>query len=260
MREWNADVYHRVSNPQLAWGLPVLDRLPLRGDELVLDIGCGTGRLTGKLLERLPHGRAVAVDLSANMLQTARGYLAPCFDGRVQFVHASATALPFARVADAIFSTATIHWVRDHDRLFASLFTALKPGGRLVAQAGGGPNLQRIHARCGDLMRQPAFEPHFGNWFDPWEFAGADTTARRLRNAGFTEVSTSVEPAYVVQPDAAAYKEFVAHVICRPHLAHLPSGQLHGAFLEALTEQAAHDSPPFELDYWRLNLDATRPA
>ena len=63
MREWNASVYHRVSNPQLEWGLPVLARLPLTGDEVVLDVGCGTGRLTDRLAERLPRGRVAAVDL-----------------------------------------------------------------------------------------------------------------------------------------------------------------------------------------------------
>ena len=70
-REWNADVYHRVSDPQRAWGTEVLSRLPLAGTELVLDVGCGTGRLTFALLQRLPRGRAIGVDLSANMIATA---------------------------------------------------------------------------------------------------------------------------------------------------------------------------------------------
>ena len=259
MSDWNADVYHRVSNPQRDWGLPVLERLPLRGHELVLDVGCGTGRLTDRLVARLPRGRAMCVDRSANMLETAREYLAPRAGGRVGFVHADAAALPFAGVADAIFSTATFHWVLDHDRLFASLFTALKAGGRVVAQCGGGPNLERVHDRCARLMNDPLFAEHFATWRHPWEFADAGTTARRLERAGFVEIETSLHSSPVLQPDAPTYREFVEHVICRPHLEYLPNTTLRARFMDRLTEEAALDSPPFELDYWRLNFDARRP-
>jgi trans-aconitate 2-methyltransferase len=259
MREWNAGVYHKVSNPQLDWGLAVLERLSLHGDETVLDVGCGTGRLTEKVVERLPRGRAIGVDQSANMLQTARAHLAGRFRGRLAFARADAAALPFASAADAIFSTATFHWVLDHEQLFASLFRALKPGGRLVALCGGGPYLERLHARCVLLMREPAFAPHFSQWAHPWEFADAATTARRLENAGFTHIETSIHASPVLQPDAASFNEFVSHVICRPHLEYLPDPSLRARFMDRLTEQAAMDAPPFQLDYWRLNLNATRP-
>jgi trans-aconitate 2-methyltransferase len=259
MRDWNASVYHRVSNPQLEWGLPVLARLHLDGTEVVLDVGCGTGRLTARLLDRLPHGRTIALDRSSNMIATARDYLAERYGRHVAFTQASADALPFATAVDAIFSTATFHWVLDHDRLFRSLFAALRPGGPLVAQCGGGPNLHRIHDRCMALMHEPVFAPHFARWTSPWEFADADTTARRLRGVGFVDVHTRLHEAPVLQPDAGAYREFIEAVICRPHLSLLPEANLRDRFLTRLTEQASHDDPPFELDYWRLDLDARRP-
>jgi trans-aconitate 2-methyltransferase len=265
MREWNADAYHEVSDPQLRWGIRVLDRLRLEGDELVLDVGCGTGRLMELLVDRLPRGRGIGIDQSANMIQTARAYLADRSAGRgrfarrVGFVQADAAALPFRSIADAIFSTATFHWVLDHDRLFRSLFAALSPGGRLVAQCGGGPNLQRLHDRCDDLMKQPPFAPHFADWTEPWQFADAETTARRLREAGFTDVRTDVEPSPVFQPDAAAYREFLTHVIVRPYLARLSERALRNRFVDTITTLAAADSPAFELDYWRLNIEARKP-
>ena len=260
MAEWNAEAYHRVSDPHVAWGMRVLARLPLEGDECVLDIGCGTGRLTERLLERLPRGHVVAVDVSPNMLQVARGHLAARFANRVSFARADAAALPLAGSADAIFSTATFHWVLDHSVLFQSIFSALKPRGRLVAQCGGGPNIQRLHDRCVLVEQRPEFEPYFRDWRGPWHYAHAAPTAERLEVAGFVDIATSLEPSPVVQPDAATYRDFVTNVICRPHLARLPGEELRTRFMDLITEQAASDSPPFEIDYWRLNIDARKPA
>ena len=260
MAEWNAEAYHRVSDPHVGWGMRVLARLPLEGDECVLDIGCGTGRLTERLLERLPRGHVVAIDVSPNMLQVARGHLAPRFAKRVSFARADAAALPLAGGADAVFSTATFHWVLNHAALFQGIFSALKPGGRLVAQCGGGPNIQRLHDRCVIVEQRPEFAPYFRDWRGPWHYADAATTAQRLEVAGFIDIATSLEPSPVVQSDAAAYRDFVTNVICRPHLARLPEEELRTRFMDVITEQAASDSPPFEIDYWRLNIDARKPA
>jgi trans-aconitate 2-methyltransferase len=258
MREWNAETYHRVSNPQFDWGTVVLARLPLDGGECVLDVGCGTGRLTEQLLARLPHGRVIGIDQSSNMVSVAREYLKRHGD-RLQLLVADAAALPIREEADAVFSTATFHWVLDHPRLFRSLHDALKPGGRLVAQCGGARNLARIRHRTDGLRRDAQFALHFTKWSEPWEFADAETTARRLAEAGFEEIQTSVEPSPVVFPDAETFRTFVTNVICRPHLARLHDAATKNAFIDQLTQLAANDDPPFELDYWRLNLSARRP-
>jgi len=259
MREWNAETYHRVSNPQFDWGTVVLDRLPLRGDELVLDVGCGTGRLTEKLLQRLPRGRVLAIDLSSNMLQVARDYLKPSFAAQIQLAIADAAWLPVRECADAIFSTATFHWVLDHPRLFRSLHDALKPGGRLVAQCGGGANLARVHQRLDGLRHQPEFARSFERWREPWEFADAETTDSRLAAAGFESIRTSVESSPARFSSAEEFSTFIANVICRPYLAHLHDPSLRDQLISRITTLAAADNPPFELDYWRLNIDAVKP-
>ena len=88
----------------------------------------------------------------------------------------------------------------------------------------------------------------------------APTTDRRLLEAGFIDVRVNVVPAPVVFPDAAAYREFVEHVICHPHLSYISDATLRARWMDRITALAAEDSPPFELDYWRLNIDAHRNA
>jgi len=138
-REWNATEYHRISGPQASWGQKVLARVHLRGDEWLMDAGCGTGRLTAQLLQSLPQGRVVGVDLSQNMLATAQDYLSPDFGGKFLLVAADLQDLPFERVFDGVFSTAAFHWVLHHDRLFRSLFRVLRPGGWRATTPDGPP-------------------------------------------------------------------------------------------------------------------------
>jgi len=252
--EWDASAYHRLSGPQLSWGKKVLARVKLRGDETLLDAGCGTGRLTADLLEALPQGRVIAVDLSQNMLGTAREHLAPRFGGRVLWVNADLQALPFKRAFDGIFSTASFHWVLDHDKLFRSLYGALRPGGWLRAQCGGGPNLERLRRRMAALAASAKYAQFLSGFAEPWTYSDAETAAERLRRAGFVNVETGLEPALTVFDDAAKFSEFVRTVILHRHLERIPAAGLRDEFVEDLTQQAAQDDPPYSLDYWRLNL------
>jgi trans-aconitate 2-methyltransferase len=251
MTDWNAGEYHRLSEPQLAWGRDVLARITLRGDEIAADVGCGTGRLTAELAERLPRGRVIGLDSSASMLQQAQGATS------TMLVRADASALPFDRTLDLVFSTATFHWVHDHDRLFSSIFRALKRGGRLVAQCGGGPNLQCLYRRADALMRQPDFAPYFADWRPPWHFAEAETTRRRLETAGFISVVTALYPSPVSFEDDETYRAFLTTVCVRHHVARLPP-ELQSAFTAQLAAEAAQD-PPLTLDYWRLDMNASVP-
>lgn len=258
-REWNSSAYHRLSEPQVTWGKKVLSRLELRGDELVLDAGCGTGRLTAELLEALPRGRVVGIDLSQNMLASAREHLAQ-FGNRVTLVACDFLHLPFVRTFDGIVSTAAFHWVLDHDRLFANLRDVLTPGGWLEAQCGGGPNIVHLRQRADALAMTPKFAPYFEGFHEPWNFQDAEGAAATLRGAGFVDVETSVEPALTVLDSASHYNEFVRNIIFRRHLENIPSEEGRSDFMAILTEQASADDPPFSLDYWRLNLHGHAPA
>lgn len=257
--EWDAASYHRLSAPQFSWGSQVLERLRLEGGETVMDAGCGTGRLTAGLLERLPRGRVVAVDLSQNMLAEARAHLTPRFGGQVEFLRADLAALPFDGSFDGVFSTAAFHWVPDHPRLFQSLYNSLKPGGWLVAQCGGGQNIARLMRRASVLMATEPYAAYFAGWRDAKVFADDLTTAERLRAAGFVGVETGLESAPTALSGADEFREFLTTVNMHAHLSRLPDGPLRRQFIEELTEQAAADEPPYSLDYCRLNIRALRP-
>jgi trans-aconitate 2-methyltransferase len=227
------------------WGSAVLERLPLEGDEVVLDAGCGSGRVTEELLERLPHGRVVAADAASSMLVEARRRLER-FGDRVTFVECDlGRPLPIGEPVDAVFSTATFHWVPDHDALFANLAAVLRPGGRLVAQCGGRGNVASVQRAAAQLLDD--------GWMGPWTFATPDETVARMEAAGFVDVEAWLheEPTFIEPGEPM--ETFLATVVLRSHLERLPEAERAG-FVRRVAERL----PSPEIDYVRLNLVARR--
>jgi trans-aconitate 2-methyltransferase len=247
-RDWDAATYDRVSTPQVQWALEVLDRLPLSGDETVLDAGCGSGRVTQLLQERLPDGRVIAVDASPSMAEKAREALGP----EAEVFVCELTELDLHEVADAVFSNAVFHWIPDHDTLFERLFAALKPGGRLVAQCGGAGNIDRFHSQMREVADEPPFAEYIGGWEGPWNYAGPAETGARLAAAGFTDAQCWLQE-WPIEPDEP--EEFIRTVCLGHHLERLPE-ELRPLFVERVYERAPK---PLSLDYVRLNIDARRP-
>jgi trans-aconitate 2-methyltransferase len=241
--EWNATAYDRVAQPMTRWGASVVDRLELAGHERVLDAGCGTGRVTELLVERLPRGYVVALDASAAMLEQARARLGR-FGGRIEFVQQD-LGRPFEiRVVDAIVSTATFHWVPDHEALFGNLAAVLRPGGRLAAQFGGAGNIAELVGIARSV--DPAFDPVA-------HFETEEATARRLEHAGFRDVRTWLADESERFADLASLETYLANVALREHVATLEDG----AGREFVSEVAAR-LPHSTIRYVRLNVDAIR--
>src|SRR5437764_2446680 len=214
-RDWNAAAYVRTAAPIEAWGQKLMDRLELRGDETVLDAGCGTGRVTEELVARVPSGRVIGVDGSPSMIERARERLGD----RVEFRVGDLLDLEQEPLVDVVFSSATFHWIADHDRLFAHLFAALKPGGRLLAQCGGAGNIAAVRAALDVVTSRDPYAAHFGGWPGPWNFAGPEETMARLERAGFVDAHAGLhdEPVRPENPP-----EFLATVILGSHLDRLP--------------------------------------
>jgi trans-aconitate 2-methyltransferase len=243
-REWDARTYDRVADPQTAWGRVVLDRLPLTGDERVLDAGCGSGRVTELLAERLPRGRVVALDASASMIQASRERLAR-FGDRIEYVVADlGQPLPLAEPVDAILSTATFHWVPDHDALFRNLASVLRPGGWLVAQCGGAGNIASIRAVLATIG---------DGWLGASHFETPMDTVRRLDAAGFVDLECWLTDEPTRFDAGEPFETFLRTVILGAHVQRLPDGER-----DAFVREVATRLPEPVVDYVRLNITARR--
>jgi len=247
-REWDASTYDRVSGPQVEWARGVIQRLGLAGNEVVLDAGCGSGRVTEMLLAELSSGGSVvATDGSEAMVEAARERLSGM---NVRFIHSDLLELDLREEVDAVFSNAVFHWIADHERLFRVLHAALRPGGRLEAQCGGAGNVARFYSAAAEVSEFEPFREHLAG-FDPTNFAGPQETEDRLRAAGFSDVSCRLLDWPVRPPEP---REFVRTVCLGSHADQLPE-ELRGPFLDAVVERLGAEP---ELDYVRLNISAKK--
>jgi trans-aconitate 2-methyltransferase len=239
-RDWDAESYDRLPIPMTGWGWGVVDRIPLRGDERVLDAGCGTGQVTAYLSERLPRGEVVALDGSPSMIERARERLG---EDRVTYLVADLLEPIDTEPVDVVVSTATFHWISDHDRLFRNLAAILRPGGRLVAQCGGEGNIANVTSILVALGHE-----------HPWDkvFAGPAETEQRLRAAGFTSVECWLtdEPTVLPRDELERY----LRAIC---LGGIVDG-LEPEAADDLVRAVAQAMPESRIDYVRLNIDAER--
>jgi len=247
-REWDASTYDRIADPQTRWGAGVLERLELTGGETVLDVGAGTGRVTEMLLERLESGRVVALDASASMLEVAARRLER-FGDRVRALHADVLRLDASMLGgwapvDAVFSTATFHWVLDHDRLFAVLASVMASGAPLVAQCGAAGNIAGLIEAVRATGHERAGQ---------WNYATPDETRGRLARAGFVDAEVWTNPEPTPIESGEALETYLEAVCLRSHVAALPEPE-RVPFVKAVA--AAMDEPV--IDYVRLNIVARR--
>jgi trans-aconitate 2-methyltransferase len=248
-RTWDANTYHRVSGPHVEWAQDVLDRLDLRGDETVLDAGCGSGRVTRLLADRVPRGRVIAVDGSPQMVARAREELGDAVDVREGDL--TQLRLGEGERVDAAFSNAVFHWIADHDALFAALAGAMRPGAALSAQCGGAGNVAQVHDEALAAAADAGLADRFADWAGPWNFAAPEETEARLKGAGFVGARCWLR-TWPVEPDEP--RAYLQTVCLGPHLERLEPDERE-RFLDAVMARLG-ERPV--LDYVRLNIVARR--
>jgi trans-aconitate 2-methyltransferase len=258
--DWDARAYDRIARPQQAWGERVLAELELDGGEHVLDAGCGSGRLTELLAARLPRGRVTALDCSRAMLAEAQKRLARCAP-RVRLIEIDLAELERIPLpvgpADVLFSTAALHWVRGHERLWAALARLLRPGGRVCVQYGGHGNLARAHA---EFRAAAAESPRWSAALcldDPWHFADVEETRASLEHAGIAVERVTLTDAPAHFSGLGELALFLEHIVLREYLQPLAPDERAALALRS-AERIAAGRGACELDYVRLDVRGRR--
>jgi trans-aconitate 2-methyltransferase len=246
--DWDARSYDRISDMQLESGRGFLATIPLRGDETAVDAGCGTGRVTRLLIERLRRGRVIGVDGSPSMVDRARDNLGP----DVELVVSDLLEFTPSEPVEVVFSTATFHWIGDHDRLFRAIHGWLRPGGRLAAQFGGRGNVQDVVDAIVTASGREPFAQHLRGFEHPWVFPAPEEEAERLERAGFVEVRCEREDRWFEFKDPREFQRTVGLAV---HLDRLPE-ELREPFLDTVLAGIAD---PSRVHLIRTNIHARRP-
>jgi len=246
MQVWDPDRYATHARFVSDLGAPVVELLDPRPGERVLDVGCGDGALTEKLVE--DGCRVVAVDSSPEQVRAARQR---GIDARV----ADVTALDFDAEFDAVFSNAVLHWIRDPDAALAAIHRALAPGGRLVAEFGGHGCVASIRAAFGEVLARRGIDAETLN---PWYFPTAEEYRDRLDANGFDIDSIRLFPRPTPLPSGLT--DWL-QTFAQPYLAGVPQGDRRAVQNEMRRRLEPVLSTPdgvWSADYVRLRFAASR--
>jgi trans-aconitate 2-methyltransferase len=283
---WDARTYDQVSRlVQYRWGQQVLKWRKWRGDEIVIDAGCGSGLLTKQLAKKVPRGKVYAVDIDSNMIKQAKKNLQ--FFDNVEIIQSSFTDIRIPRKVDVIFSNSAVHWIQDHRKAFQEFWMLLKPmndinkissnnnsntgsSGQLLIQCGGHGNLQKIITILERITHLDQFKEHFTDWKQPWYFPKLDDTYKLLQQTGYVNTRVFSSSDHVILPNRRVYSKFVKTVVIKSYLDHLSRDnddadidRLKTLFLDVFLDEVEkcgnnNSSATWFLDFVRLNIIAHR--
>ena len=231
--KWDAENYHRVSSIQETWAIELLSKRKWKGNEVLVDAGCGSGRVTKIISNILKEGKIYAIDLDQNMIENAKLNLKD--QENVIFIKSDLSSVELPEPVDIIFSNAVIHWIKDHYSLFSNFWKLLKRSGELLIQCGGKGNLGTIQPILDLTRKSNAFKGYFQDWEDPWNFASAEETFSTMERVGFKKIETGLTKKIAKFSSFKEYKLFMKTVVMKPYLSYLPSdynNQITDSFID----------------------------
>jgi trans-aconitate 2-methyltransferase len=256
---WNAKVYDRINVPHKRWAQAILDELALNGDETVLDAGCGSGSVTFMLRDRLPDGRIYAVDGSKEMIAQISASISERRISNVEPIHADLTSFTLPEPVDVVFSNSVFHWIPDADALFASLFAATKPGGRLHAQFGGAGCGARAEEAAAAVNEQAPYASHVQGLTSGKYYRTPEEVTKAMEAAGWRDVKATLfdTPQSFDDPDEGA--NYIGTIVFREYVGKIPEAQRDAYTRAVCDEYIGRNGPPFTVDYVRMDLRARKP-
>jgi trans-aconitate 2-methyltransferase len=262
-QEWNSEIYHDISTVQEKWGQDVIRREKWIGNKIVMDAGCGTGRVTRILAQKVrAEGMVYAVDIDSNMVCHARKNLKDLEN--VIIIQGDLIDVKLPRKVDVIFSNAVIHWILDHKTLFKHFWDLLSSridndkAGKILVQCGGYGNLTSVYKLMKQIKESAEFRGHFVNWKEPWYFAKPGDTEKLLEEIGFTNIDVYPSDGTTTFPDSKSYSQFVKTIVMKPFLRYLPDDQLKDRYLKLFLERVEKSGLFWTLDFIRLNIIAQK--
>ena len=242
MTGWDAHDYLAHSAAQQEWALELIAKLRPRGDEAVLDIGCGDGRATALIAERLPDGSVLGVDKSASMIALANEQFPPVAYPNLTFRRMDAMRLDLPRAFDVAFSSAALHWVEDHEAMLRGVHKCLRRRGRLLFQMGGRGNAAEVAAVVEEVAARPRWRAYFDGFASPYHFHSPEDYAAWLPRAGFRVARAELIPKDMRHADHQAFLGWL-RTTWFPYTDRLPA-QLRDAFLDDVAAAYAAAHPP----------------
>jgi trans-aconitate methyltransferase len=242
MTDWDARDYVAHSSAQQEWARELIAKLRLPGDEAVLDIGCGDGRATALIAERLPKGSVLGVDKSASMIALAAGRFPPAADPNRTFRQMDATRLELPRAFDVAFSSAALRWVHDHEAMLRGVRSCLRPGGRLLFQMGGRGNAAETLAVVDEVVARRRWRSSFDGFASPYHFCSPEDYEEWLPRAGFCVARAELFPKDMRHADREAFLGWL-RTTWFPYTDRLPT-ELRNAFLDDVAAAYTIAVPP----------------
>jgi len=197
--QWDAGDYRESSSAQLQWALELLSTLQLKGNERVLDIGCGDGKITAEIAQRLSGGSVVGIDNSEEMINFSREKFSQETYPNLSFEVADAEHLSFEREFDVVFSNAALHWVRDHLKILQGIKKSLRPGGKILLQMGGKGNASKLFAVLDSMLVTERWRKFFRGFSFPYGFYCEDDYSMWLKQVGLKTQRVELIPKDMTQ-------------------------------------------------------------
>ncbi len=264
---WDAETYHKISNIQEEWAIEILEKRKIKEDEVILDAGCGSGRVTQLIANKAKTGKIYAVDIDANMISNAKENLKDFTN--IIFIRSDLINLKLPEKMNLIFSNAVIHWIFDHEKLFKNFWDLLKSGGELLIQFGGKNNLGTIPIIADKIVKDKEFSKYFENWINPWNFNSVENISKILKDIGFKNILVNSEKKIAKFPSLDEYRLFMKTVVLKPYLSYLPShnnNKMKEIFMDEFIkefqncpdDQETKQNSKWKIDYTRLNIFAKK--
>lgn len=249
--------YEKFSQLQRGLGDKLISDLKLRGNEKILDLGCGNGLTTKELAEHVPQGKVVGVDFSSSMLESAETHKAE----NMEFMLLDINEISFENEFDVVFSNATLHWVLDHEKLLDNIYSALKPCGFMRIQFAAGGNCPSFTKVLKKTVKLPEFEKYFKNFIWPWYMPKIKDYEKLISKTKFKNRRVWSEKIKHYFPDKKALTGWIDQPGIIPFIAVLPENMkdsFRNQVIEKMAEKTKQKNSTYLEIFSRINVYAEK--